>query len=133
MCGPLGCILEAAGRCGLILTDADQLREALRVALQERDEARAEVERLLTAPRTFVTEAAYDEARAEAEDLRSRLAALQETNAATMRVIAEAQREACAKAVLMQWGAPEVGVPFTDREALAAGVRTTPLVTEVEP
>lgn len=30
----------------MLLTDADQLREALAIALRERDEARAEVERL---------------------------------------------------------------------------------------
>jgi len=30
----------------MIMTDADQLREALAIALRERDEARAEVERL---------------------------------------------------------------------------------------
>ena len=105
----------------MILTDADQLREALRVALAERDQARAEVERLLTAPRTFVTEAVYDEALAEAEDLRSRLGALQETTAATMRVIAEAQREACAERMRL---AVDVNAEHL--------CRATPLVTDAK-
>lgn len=115
----------------MILTDADQLREALRVALQERDQARAEVERLLTAPRTFVTEAAYDEALVEAEDLRSRLAALQETNAATMRVIAEAQREACAATVERE--GHTLGMDKRLLRKFGILVRATPLVTEGKP
>ena len=115
----------------MILTDADELREALRVALQERDQARAEVERLLTAPRTFVTEAAYDEALTEAEDLRSRLAALQETNAATMRVIAEGQREACAGAAFIAMSLhPEPSPRSQFREAVVDAVEAAPLVTE---
>lgn len=80
----------------MILTDADQLREALLLAIAERD------------------------------DLRSRLAALQETNAATMRVVAEGQREACAEAfkprntALAYYQAADI-------------VLATPLVTEGEP
>lgn len=82
----------------MILTDADELREALRVALAERD------------------------------DLRSRLEALQETNAATMRVIAEAQREACAAALEGHDG--HYGLHGSVARKM---VRGTPLVTEVEP
>lgn len=87
----------------MILTDADQLREALRVALAERD------------------------------DLRSRLAALQETNASTMRVIAEAQREACAGAAFTAISLhPEPSPRSAFREAVVDAVEAAPLVTDEE-
>lgn len=157
----------------MLLTDADQLRKALAIALLERDEARAAfagAENSLTAEREHSARLSrecqerHDELRAEVEKLGKALTLetrlslstqrkLDEARAEVERLerlfqqthgvhhswvdarhkVAERQREACAKAVLMQWGAPEVGVPFTDREALAAGVRTTPLVTEEKP
>lgn len=90
----------------MILTDADQLREALLVALVERDEARAEVERL------------------KADRLCQR-----EGRASALRDIAEMQREACAKAYLAH---PDAAAEKRMAELLADAIRQTPLVTESE-
>lgn len=91
----------------MLLTDADQLREALAIALRERDEARAEIERFRNAVR---------------EKERLELAALQELDEAraALRIVAERQREACAAAVDAHGIRSEWGTV----------VRATPLVTE---
>ena len=104
MRGPLGRILGNEGRCGLILTDADELRETLRVALRERDEARAEL--LSIAQQLELEREAGAQLRAELGE--------------RMRETAEAQREACAAYMDRErW--------YTSRAALSA-----PLVTDTK-
>lgn len=89
----------------MILTDADELRAALRVALQERDEARAE----------------RDHFRAEMYRLEVDVQFLR----ASGRIYAEHQREACAQYLIAE--------ELDDAEVYAGHVRTTPLVTEKQP
>ncbi len=70
----------------------------------------------------------HDELRAEIEDLRSCLAAMRETSRATIRAIAEGQREVCALQLCPK-------VPHSacsDFHCEAGVVRDTPLVTEVD-
>jgi chromosome segregation ATPase len=71
----------------------------------------------------------HDELRAEIENLRSCLAALQEASRATMRVVAAGQREVCALHLCPK-------VPHSacsDFHCEAGVVRATPLVTEGDP
>lgn len=100
----------------MILTDADHLREALRLTVQERDEARAEVERL----------------RADNSvkgDYWSFAAALQD--------VAERQREACAThyehrirtRTYLGMGPSEEQI----RAIADEDIRAAPLVTEGKP
>ncbi len=91
----------------MILTDADELRETLAIAVKERDEARAEVERL--------TE--------ERDRVARELRLLDEHGnlRAAIRAAAERQREACAKEFCT---GPE------RKRMWASLVRATPLVTE---
>lgn len=120
----------------MILTDADELREALRVALEERDQARrqaGEFTRILLregdaegACERQLAEAfrERDEARAEVERLRADLSYAERERDRWMgqvRTVAERQREACAAYMDRErW--------YTSRAALSA-----PLVTEGEP
>lgn len=113
----------------MILTDADQLREALRVALEERDEARAEVERLrAVAMRLSHREDSLPhdlrDAWDELEKLRARGEELLDEGLVffygheRMADVAKRQREACAAYMDRErW--------YTSRAALSA-----PLVTE---
>lgn len=145
----------------MILTDADELRAALRLALEERDEARAEVERLREGTECHVArpgEGTYEcrverkcpacrlrHAEAEAEQLRSDLnvvdddltLAAKRWEAEAMRAhnlartAAERQREACAEAV------GGLRVIFGDEwngaiKRAKAVVRATPLVTDTK-
>lgn len=55
----------------MVMTDADQLREALRLAVAERDGARSEIRRTYNEMRDIMRE--RDEARAEVERLRKAL------------------------------------------------------------
>lgn len=92
----------------MILTDADQLREALRVALEERDEAR--VEALGIAQQLELEREDSAQLRAEAGE--------------RMRETAEAQREACAAQ------ARAYTYLRVDADTMLEEVRATPLVTD---
>lgn len=95
----------------MILTDADELRKALRLALEERDEARAEVERL--------------------ERLFQQTHGVHHTWVDARHKVAERQRTACAEAV------GGLRVIFGDEwngaiKRAKAVVRATPLVTDTK-
>lgn len=92
----------------MILTDADQLREALRLALVERDEARA---RLADALHKLQAAEAY--IAGEAADFRR-----------AVRDSCERQREACAESCRTRDAM--MSLVFAEK------VRATPLVTEVD-
>lgn len=94
----------------MLLTDADQLREALAITLRERDEARAEVERL--------TE--------ERDRVARELRRIDEHGSlrAAIRAAAERQREACAKVAYLY-----ADLNY-DSDTVEAKVQATPLVTE---
>jgi len=110
----------------VILTDADQLREALRVALKERDEARAEVKRTYREMQDLMEAHKADAARlTEERDRVARELRLLDEHGnlrAAIRAAAERQREACAAHMYRH-------APST----YADTVRATPLVTEGEP
>ena len=123
----------------MILTDADELREALRVALRERDEARAEASRL--DDEAIYQRGLYESARAEVARLRADNAdLLAHLDAAAfavpqgLRTVAERQREACAGAAYTATSLhPEPSPRSQLREAVVGAVEATPLVTEGEP
>ena len=114
----------------MILTDADQLREALRVALKERDEARAEVKRTYREMQDLMEAHKADAARlTEERDRVARELRLLDEHGnlrAALSTVAERQREAYAARVMEFLG---VG----DNSAEVRAVHATPLVTEGEP
>lgn len=119
----------------MLLTDADQLREALAIALRERDEARAEVEReKASATRGWQT---ADELHLTVRDLKAEVERLKADNsvtgnywsfAAALRDVAERQREACAEKLHRT----RLGARVKIGTAVQI-VSETPLVTEGEP
>lgn len=123
----------------MILTDADQLREALRVALAERDEARAEVERLRAiAMRLSHREGSLPhdlrDAWDELEKLRARGEELLDEGLVffygheRMADVAERQREACAE----RFRPSKEALVFYKRREAEEIVRSTPLVTDAK-
>lgn len=137
----------------MLLTDADQLREALAITLRERDEARAEVAMLKDECASISAEFGlpptirpsegeirrmldgWKEARAEVERLKADNSVMGEywSFAAALRDVAERQREACAGAAYTVMSLhPEPSPRSQLREAVVGAVEATPLVTEVD-
>lgn len=98
----------------MLLTDADQLREALAIALRERDEARKYAQ-------------ACEWALEAEQEYTARLKA---DLALECREVAERQREACAEACMESWKSSNTALAYYEAEEI---VRATPLVTEGNP